>query len=69
MNEKIKSIANRFLKGALSGAVTSMLLIKISTPINFVDLGNFLTLLLIAGAFGAINGGLLALQKWYSWVE
>jgi hypothetical protein len=69
MNEKIKSILFRLLKGAISGAVTSILLITFTVPTNWLELKNFLALVAVAGTFGAVNGVLLALQKWYSWKE
>jgi hypothetical protein len=69
MNEKIKSILMRLLKGAVSGAVSTILLLTFTVPTNWLELKNFIALVTIAGIFGAINGVLLALQKWYSWKE
>lgn len=66
---KYKSVFNRFVKGLFSGAVTSMGLVTVAQPSTWKELSDVLSLLAVAGIAGAINGGLLALQKWYSWKE
>lgn len=64
---KTKSVLNRLLKGFISGALASMGLIVITTPVNWADIKVLLTLLAFAGIGGGINGLLLAGQKWASW--
>jgi hypothetical protein len=66
---KYKSVLNRFLKGGISGAVTSMGMVTLIQPTVWADFKTIFSMLLIAGTFGAINGLLLALQKWASWKE
>lgn len=66
---KIQSIFKRFLKGALSGAVTTMGLVTLTNPTMWSDFNSIFNSLAIAGLFGAINGALLALNKWASWKE
>jgi xanthosine utilization system XapX-like protein len=69
MSIKTKSILMRFVKGLVSGAVTSMLMVTVAAPGNWTDLVEVLSMFAIAGIFGGINGLLLAIQKWYSWKE
>ena len=67
--DKYKAIFNRFLKGAISGALTAIAMISFSAPTSWEELASILNMLAVAGIFGAINGVLLALQKWVSWQE
>lgn len=69
MKQKTKSILNRFLKGLISGAITSMGLVTVVQPTLWSDFISIFNVLGMAGLFGAINGGLLALQKLISWKE
>lgn len=66
---KFHSVFNRFLKGFASGAITAMSLVTVAQPKSLTDLAIFLNALGVAALFGGINGALLALQKWYSWVD
>lgn len=66
---KHKSVFKRFLKGAISGAVTAMSLVTMVTPSVWSDFNSILGSLAMAGLFGAINGLLLALNKAYAWKE
>ena len=66
---KVNSILIRLLKGFVSGALTSMGLIAIFVPTNFIQLKLLLSTLLFSAIAGGINGVLLALNKWYSWQE
>lgn len=59
----------RLLKGFISGAVTSMIMVTVVAPTNWTELSSVGTLLAVSGIFGGINGLLLALQKWVSWKE
>lgn len=66
---KYNSILKRFFKGMISGAVTSMGMLTLAVPTMWSDFKPLLSALAIAGLFGAINGLLLALNKWASWKE
>lgn len=69
MSQKIKSVLIRFLKGFISGAVSSMTLVSLSAPVVWSDFKGIFTALGIAGLFGGLTGLLLALEKWASWVD
>ena len=74
MTEKLnmtmyQSVVKRFLKGLISGAVTSMSLVTLTQPTIWSDFKSIFTVLGVAGLFGAINGLLLAIQKWSSWED
>ena len=64
---KYKSILVRFLKGFVSGAITTMLGIVFLVPKDFTELKTILLTLALTGIAGGINGLLLAIQKWVSW--
>lgn len=65
----IQSIIQRFLKGIIAGAVSSMCLVTIQQPAMWADWGVLLNSLGMACAFGGLTGLLLALQKWASWTD
>lgn len=69
MSQKTKSVLMRFLKGTISGAVSSMTLVSLATPVVWSDFKAILFSLAIAGVFGGLTGLLLALEKWSSWVD
>jgi len=69
MNIKFQSIFNRFLKGAIASAITSMGVVSISQPSVWGEFSTILSSLAIAGVYGGITGLLLALQKWASWQD
>lgn len=69
MSEKTISVLNRFIKGFLSGAVTSMGLVTLAMPTVWSDVWQILNNLGLAAIFGGLNGLLLALQKYVSWKE
>lgn len=69
MSEKIVSVGMRFFKGFISGAVTSMIMVTVAAPANWNELATILNIFAVAGIFGGINGGLLAVQKWYNWED
>lgn len=66
---KYTSVINRFLKGSIAGAVSSMSLVTLSQPKIWSDFGSVFNSLGIAFLFGAVTGMLMALQKWASWEE
>ena len=69
MSNKTKSIIKRFIKGMLSGAIASMLLVSLVVPSSFGELATIINNLALAGAYGAVTGVLLAIQKMTSWVD
>jgi hypothetical protein len=66
---KLRSVLNRFLKGAIAGAVSSMSLVTLNQPSVWSDFSVLFNSLGLACAFGAMTGFLLALQKFASWDE
>ena len=61
---KVKIAFFRFVRGAIAGATASMIGLNVVGVSTFVDLQVFLSSLGVAGAFGGITGGLLALDKY-----
>lgn len=62
---KGKMIAFRFLRGAISGAVSTMVVIQFAGGNSFADVQAFIASLAVAGVVGGITGGLLALDKYF----
>ena len=58
-------IAFRFLRGAISGAVSTMVVIQFAGGNSFADVQAFISSLAVAGIVGGITGGLLALDKYF----
>lgn len=58
-----KTLWLRFLRGGISGAVASMILVQIQGAHAFSDLVTFYHALGVAGLTGATTGALLALDK------
>jgi hypothetical protein len=69
MSTKTKSVLMRFVKGIIAGAVSAMGMVTIIEPTVWNDFTTIFGSLLLAGAFGALNGLLLALNKWASWQD
>lgn len=69
MSIKTKSILMRLVKGFVSGAVTSMIMVSVAAPSNWTELSSAGVILAVSGIYGGINGLILALQKWVSWKE
>jgi len=69
MNQKIKSVLMRFIKGIISGSISAMMLVTISAPSTWSGFLPLLQALAIAGTFGALTGLLLAIEKWATWVD
>jgi len=59
-----QAVLYRFLRGALSGAVASMATLAVFSGGTIKDVQSWLAVLAIAGATGAISGGILALDKY-----
>ena len=64
MEYTIKSLALRFLRGAIAGAVSTMVVMTPSIIKEWRDIMVWLSALAIAGIVGAISGGLLAVDKY-----
>lgn len=62
---KAKIVFLRFLRGAVAGAVASMIGLQVVGVHSFSDLQAFFSSLAIAGIFGGVTGGLLALDKYF----
>ena len=69
MSQKTKSVLMRFIKGAISGAFTAMALVTVASPSSWTELAVIANILGLAGIAGAINGLILAGQKYASWVD
>ena len=67
MNIKIQSILTRFMKGAIAGAISAMIMVSLNTPSTWGDMSMLINSLALAGTFGGVTGFLLALQKWAIW--
>lgn len=61
--ELLKSVGMRFVRGAVAGAVASMVAINMGSVNTFSDLKTLGASLIIAGVVGALSGGLLAVDK------
>lgn len=59
-----KTLWLRFLRGAISGAVSSMAVLQLSGAHSFSDVASLTYSLGVAGLMGAITGGILALDKY-----
>lgn len=59
-----KTLWLRFLRGAISGAVSSMAVLQVAGAHSFADVATFAHSLGVAGLMGAITGGILALDKY-----
>lgn len=62
---KSKVVFLRFLRGAVAGAVSTMVVINFNGGQSFADLQSFISSLAIAGVVGGITGGLMALDKYF----
>ena len=62
---KVKIVFLRFLRGAMSGAVSTMVVIQFTGGNSFSDLKAFMFSLTIAGFIGGVTGGLMALDKYF----
>lgn len=62
---KGKVVAYRFLRGAVAGAVASMVGLQVVGVQSFSDLQAFAISLTISGIMGGVTGGLLALDKYF----
>lgn len=58
-----KSLWLRFLRGAISGAVSAMAVLQLGGAHSFSDVLSFWHSLGVVGLVGATTGGILALDK------
>lgn len=64
---KIEAIVKRFLKAFIAGGLASIGVL-VANGVTFSDEKEFKNFLLtLVGAF--ITGGIMAIQKWYSWTD
>lgn len=59
-----KTLWLRFFRGAISGAIASMILVQVQGAQAFSSLGSFYSALGVAALTGATTGALLALDKY-----
>ena len=64
-----KSVAMRFIKGGVAGAVASLALITIHAPTTWSELSTALVALTYAAITGFVSGGILAIEKYYNWSD
>ena len=69
MSIKTKSLILRFVKGFVSGAITSMIMVTAAAPSNWTELSSIGTILTVSGIFGGLNGLLLSIEKYLGWKE
>lgn len=62
-----KSIAMRFIKGAVAGMLAALGAITVQVPHTWTDLSSVLVALSYAAIIGFFSGGFMALEKWYNW--
>ncbi len=65
MSDFTKTILLRFVRGAVSGAISAMIVILPVGIQTFEQLNQWLISLALAGIVGLISGGLQALDKAY----
>jgi len=59
-----KGVLYRFLRGAVSGAVATMVTVQVLSGNSWGDIIAWLNTLAIGGVIGFITGGLLAVDKY-----
>lgn len=62
---KTKATFYRFLRGAVAGAVSTMVVIQFNGGNSLTDLQSFFSSLAVAGVVGGVTGGLMALDKYF----
>lgn len=64
-----KSIALRFAKAAIAGALAQAALISVNNIQTWADLSSALNNIVLSLTVGAVSGILMAAEKWASWTE
>lgn len=64
MDNLIKSLVLRFIRGAVAGFISTAVLVVPGQIGTYTEIGQWLNSLAIAGIVGAITGGLLTLDKY-----
>jgi len=68
MSKKAKIVLKRFLKGALSGAVSTASVIVVALPNHsFSEVSAWISTVLVSLLIGAISGGILAVDKYINY--
>lgn len=68
MSNKTKIVLKRFMKGALSGAVSTASVIVVVLPNNsFSEVSAWVSTVLFALFVGAVSGGILAVDKYVNY--
>jgi hypothetical protein len=68
MTNKTKVVLKRFLKGALSGAVSTASVIVVMLPQNtFAEVSAWIGTVMSSLLVGAISGGILAVDKYVNY--
>lgn len=63
----IKSVALRFLKGGVAGALAAIAMVTLQAPTTWAELSTALVALTWAATLGFFTGGFLAIEKAYNW--
>lgn len=65
----VKSVALRFVKGGLSGAVAALAVLTIQAPTTWEQLSTILIAFTYALFVGFFTGGIMAVEKWLNWTD
>lgn len=63
----VKSVATRFAKGGVAGAIAAVSALSLVMPSTWHDFGTAVMVLGYSVIAGFISGGLLAVEKAYNW--
>ena len=71
MNDKIKSILIRLLKGFIAGAVATLAtaVAVLNNVHTWTDLYTAFSMLALSAMIGGVTGLVLAAEKWASWQD
>lgn len=67
ISPKVKSIAMRFVKAFISGAMATMAMVVPFSGNSWSGVGMWLSALAMAGFIGGITGAIMAWEKWLNW--
>jgi len=68
MTTKSKVVLKRFLKGSLSGAVSTASVVVVALPKHsFSEVSAWISTVLLALVIGAVSGGILAVDKYVNY--
>ncbi len=66
---KYKSVAVRFLKAYLSGALATMATVMPFSGSSWNDVSVWIGALMMAGIVGGLTGVIMGYEKWLNWTE